>query len=314
MAVSPRRVLRRLAPGGAGTAAVCLFAALVPLAAQDERPSEEALASLVERGRLIALYLQAVDRAAELLKAQGSNAPRSDRTVVVPEREGWRVVYLEDPAGGASPAGTARKGPSIVAETTFSPDSGDVGTLGLSVPPRAVPATIQSYARSLDEAEAATLSRPDGGKPCLDAVLREPDGTFTVYVISQRSEEGAPPAAEGAGSVLFGRDFMVRVAAGGRQVLSVERLHDSLATLPLQPRAPGVPLLHAHDKGDLPAPTDVALVLRHRVIAPLLVLTKRFMFRIDREGAVTWLGANPDPKSSGGTSPTPAAPGGGGVR
>jgi hypothetical protein len=314
MAVSPRMALRRLAPGGAGAAAICLFAALVPLTAQDERPPEEALASLQERGRLIALYLQAVDRAAELLKAQRSNAPRSDRTVVVPEREGWRVVYLEESAGGASPGGPGRKGPTLVAETTFSPDSGIVGTLGLSVPPRAAPATIQAYARSLSEAEAATLSRPDGGKPCLDAVLREPDGTFTVYVISQRPEEECPPAAESAGSVLFGRDFMVRVAATGRQVLSVERLHDSLSTLSLQPRAPGVPLLHPHDKGDLPAPTDVAMVLRHRVIAPLLVLTKRFMFRIDREGAVTWLGANPDSKSALGTSPTPAAPGGGGVR
>src|SRR5881409_845841 len=225
----------------AGLAATCLLGMIIPVAAQDDRPSDEALASLQARGRLIALYLQAVDRAAELLKAQRTNAPPSDRTVVIPEREGWRVVYLEEPTGGASPPGSARKGLSIVAETTFSPDTGDLGTLGVIVPPRAAPATIQSYARSLDAAEAAVLSHPDGGKPYMDAVVRDQDGTFTAYVISQGPEEGArSEAAEGARSVLFGRDFLIRISAAGRQVLSVERLHVGLANLSLQPRAPGV--------------------------------------------------------------------------
>ncbi len=314
MAVSIHRTFRRAAAGRAGLAAACLSAALVPLTAQDDRPSEEALASLQERGRLIGLYLQAADRAADLLKAQGSNAPTSDRTVVIPGREGWRVVYLENPARGPAPGGTARKGLSIVAETIFSPDTGDVGTLGKIVPARLAPATIQSYARSLDEAEAATISRPDGGKPFLDAVVREQDGTFTAYVISQRPEEGARAAApEHTDGLLLGRDFLIRIAASGRPVLSVERLHDSLATLSLQPRAPGAPLVHEHDKGDLPAPTDVALVLRHRVLAPLLVLTQRFMFRIDREGVVTWLGSNPNPKPAASQSPAPAPPRSGGV-
>src|SRR3989442_1028106 len=228
---------------------------------------------------------------------------------MIPDREGWRVMYVGDSSRDLAASGMVRKGLSIVAETTFSPDAGQLGTLALVIPPRTAPATIQSYVRSLEQAEVATIGRPEGGQPLLEAVVREKDGTFTVYVISQQREEGERDAAAGmAGSVLFGRDYMVRIAASGRQVLSVEKLHDGHASMPLQPRAPGAPLLHEHDKGDLPAPTDVALVLRHRVLAPLLVLTQRFMFRIDGEGAVTWLGSNPNPKPGASPAAGPAPP------
>ena len=199
----------------------------------------------------------------------------------------------------------------IVGETTFSPDSGQVGTLGLIVPPRSAPATIQAYSHALDEAESATLGRPEAGASFVDAVIREKDSTFAVYVISQKPDEAAP-APGTPRSVVIGRDFIVRVAANGRQVLSVDRLHDSVASLSLLPRAPGAPMLHEHDKGDLPAPTDVALVMRQPVLAPLLVLTGRFMFRVDREGGVTWLGPNPTPLVK--PAPSPPPPGRGGAR
>jgi|SRR5437773_2514041 len=312
MTESPQEAWSMATVVRAALALACLAVAPNTASAQADRPAEEMLRSLQERGRQIALYLQAVDRTADLLKTQGSGAPPSDRTVVIPESAGWRVVCLKDLTKEPGTAGPARSGLSIVGETTFSPDSGQVGTLGLIVPPRPAPAAIQAYGRALEEAETATLSRPDAGPPFVDAVLREKDSTFTVYVISQKPDETAPaPPATSPGSVVIGRDFIVRVAANGRQVLSVEKLHDSVASLSLLPRAPGAPLLHEHDKGDLPAPTDVALVLRQPVLAPLLVLTGRFMFRVDREGEVTWLGPNPTPSARPARSPVP--PGGGGA-
>src|SRR5882672_2287335 len=80
----------------AGLALACLIASPATASAQADRPAEETLLSLQERGRLIALFLQAVDRTADLLKAQGSGAPPSDRTVVLPDSAGWRVVCLKD--------------------------------------------------------------------------------------------------------------------------------------------------------------------------------------------------------------------------
>jgi hypothetical protein len=290
--------------------AACLLAAAGPARAQDDRPSDETLRALQERGRMIALYLDAVDRGAERWKKQGNEAMMPDRTVVIPDREGWRVLFLKDLTKDPAPAGP-KKGMILLAETSFSPDAREVGDLRVMVPPHAAPAIAQSYARSLGEAETATVSRPDAGRPFEDAVVREKDATFTVYLISHHEEEGAePPKGGQPGSLRFGRDFIIRVAASGRQVLSVEPLHAGASAVPLAPRPAGQPTLHTHEKGDLPTPTDVALVLRHRSLAPHLVLTPRSMFRIDAEGAVTWLGPNPVPAER----PLPApgrAPGGG---
>lgn len=290
--------------------AACLLAAAGPARAQDDRPSDETLRALQERGRMIALYLDAVDRGAERWKKQGNEAMTPDRTVVIPDREGWRVLFLKDLTKDPAPAGP-KKGMILLAETSFSPDAREVGDLRVMVPPHAAPAIAQSYARSLGEAETATVSRPDAGRPFEDAVVREKDATFTVYLISHHEEEGAePPQGGQPGSLRFGRDFVIRVAASGRQVLSVEPLHAGASAVPLAPRPAGQPTLHTHEKGDLPTPTDVALVLRHRSLAPHLVLTPRSMFRIDAEGAVTWLGPNPVPAER----PLPApgqTPGGG---
>ena len=293
--------LRRAAAVRTVLMGLALAAAGVPAGAQTDRPSEEELAGLQERGRQIALYLQAVDKADALLKAQGGGVTPPERTVAILDREGWRVVYLASPPGGsAAPGASAKKGLAIVAETTFSPDSGQLGAFKAMVPSKIAPASIQNYVRSLEEAEKATLSGPE---PFLEAVVRESDGTFSVYIMSQRQEDGAAsPAAERRGSIVLGRDFLVRIGANGKQVVT-DKLHDTVAALPLQPRAPGAPLLHEHDKGDLPAPTDVALVLRHPVLAPLLVLTPRFMFRVDKEGTVTWLGPNPNPKPAASAAP-----------
>lgn len=286
---------------------LALALAGAPAHAQTDRPPDEELAGLQERGRQIALYLQAVDRAEALLKTQGGGVTPPERTVAVLDREGWRVLYLATPSGGPAAAGApAKKGLAIVAETTFSPDSGQLGAFKPLVPSKIAPASILAYVRSLEEAEKATLSGPE---PFLEAIVRESGGTFSVYVMPQRTEDGAmAPAAERRGAVVLGRDSLVRVGANGKQVVA-DKLHDSVVALPLQPRAPGAPLLHEHDKGDLPAPTDVALVVRYPVLAPLLVLTRRFIFRVDKEGAVTWLGPNPNPKPAASASPPPGTGG-----
>ncbi len=300
---------RRHGRGGRVAAGLLLtawaFRPLVDAAwAQDARPSEETLRTLQERGRAVFLYLQAVESSARLLQRHASEGVRSDRTVVIFDRDGWRVDFLRDLTKESGPT-ESKKGMILVAQTSFSPDSGEVGELTIMEPPHAAPATAQSYARALEQAEEAVASRPDAGAPFEDAVIREKDATFTVYLLSHHDEEGAGDAKGGTapGSVRFGHDFVIRIAASGRQLLSVEPLHASAATVPLAARPAGQPTLHAHEQGSLPLPTDVALVMRHRALAPHLVLTPQFMFRIDAEGAITWLGPNTIPQvpRTGGT-------------
>ena len=93
----------------------------------------------------------------------------------------------------------------------------------------------------------------------------------------------------------------VRVTANGRQVIGSEPYHAGATALPLAPRPPGQPTLHMHGEEDLPSPTDVAMVLLHPELAPHLVMTPHYLFRIDAQGKLTFLGPSP----GGGAGPAP---------
>jgi hypothetical protein len=290
-------------------AAFSLAAATGPALPQDDHPSEESLRQLQDRGRTIALYLDAVDRGSKRFSLQSGQSKGPDRTIAFVDRDGWRVLFLRDLAIDPAPSGP-KKGLLLMGDITFSPDAREVGDLRLMLPPHAATASAQSYARALGEAETAAAATPDAGPPWEDAVVREKDGTFTVYLFSHRQDKDeAASAGSVPRSVTFGHDFVVRVAASGRQVTSVDLQHTRTTAVPLAPRAAGQPTLHAHEQGDLPTPTDVALVVRNPALAPHLVLTPRSMFRIDAEGGVTWLGANPVPGAP--AAQKPGASGGG---
>lgn len=290
-------------------AAVSLAAATGPALPQDDHPSEESLRLLQERGRTIALYLDAVDRGARRFSLQSGQSKPPDRTIAIVDRDGWRVLFLKDLAIDPAPSGP-KTGLLLMGDTTFSPDAREVGDLRLMLPPHAATASAQSYARALGQAETAVAALPGAGPPWEDAVVREKDGTFTVYLVSHKPDKdeagtaGGPPKG-----VSFGHDFVVRVAASGRQVTSTDLLHTRSTAVPLAPRPAGQPTLHAHEQGDLPTPTDVALVVRNPALAPHLVLTPRSMFRIDAEGGVTWLGANPVPGPPAAQKPAGSAGG-----
>jgi hypothetical protein len=259
--------------------------------AQD-RPPDADLQLVEQRGREIAFYIMASSKAAERLKREGSAIATPDQTLVVNGREGLRVLFLKNP----DPA-TGQKGFLVLAETGFDPTSGDVGNLSPVVPPKTAPGITLAYTRALDTARGAAASRPEAKPPFDEAVIKEADGTFLVYLKTR---------LEAAWLVRAGDDLVVRVSSNGRQAVSIDALHSEAAALPLAERPPGQPTLHEHKKGDLPTPTDVAIILLHPNLAPHLVLTPRYMFRIDAQGHITFLGPSPSR-----TAP-PAATGRGG--
>jgi hypothetical protein len=285
---------KRMRPGAAALAGALLLqaaraaapagaaAAPPPGAPAASPPAEETLRQIEERGRQIATYLQALAAGTERLRGQGGDPP--GRSVVLQARDGgWEVLFLAE-----SPSA---KGPVVIAQVGFDPTSGQAADLRLMAPPRPAPGATVSHARAIETAEAAMAQRSDVPAPREAAVFREKDGTFSVYLMSAAGDPGVPR---------FGADLLARVAASGRQILSVEPLHAEETVLPPAARAPGQATLHAHGRGDLPAPTDVATVLRHPDLAPHLVLTPRSMFRIDARGGITYLGPNPAPRPAGG--------------
>ncbi len=263
-----------------------LCAALGRPSAEEGRPSEQALRAVEERGRSIALYLEAASEAGAARERQAPQGAARDRAVVIQGRDVWRVAFLRESGQEAV------KKMLLVAEALFNQTAGEVGEVRVFAPARSAPMATTAYARALQGSELAVRGRPDAVPPFDEAVFKEDDGSYTVYLRS-KGNPGAQPEGPGErGSVHFGGDFLVKVAATVHEVTSTEPLHFETTLVSLAPRSPGQPTLHIHRQGDLPTATDVALVLRNPVLAPHLVLTPRFMFRIDSEGRVTYLGPN----------------------
>lgn len=276
-------------PCAAGAAALLIgaiapaFAARGPGAGQGAAPgappAAEALRQIEDRGRQIATYLSAAEAGAARLGEAGQALLPPDRTVVLQRRDGWEVIFLKE-----AEAGAGVKGPVVVASVAFDPTSGQAGDLRAMAPPRPAPGSTVAHARARDTAEAAAAQRKEAPAPREAAVLRERDGTFSVYLKSIAGDPDTPR---------FGADLLARVAASGRALLSIEPLHAEETLLPPATRAPGQATLHTHTRGDLPTPTDVAAVLRDGTLAPHLVLAPGAMFRIDARGGITYLGPNP---------------------
>jgi hypothetical protein len=123
-------------------------------------------------------------------------------------------------------------------------------------------------------------------------MFRDGQGPWTVYLQRRPSV---------AGTALIGGDFIATVSPDGTQVTDIKSIHDKSVGDSVPLAKSGSPTLHAHPAGDLPTATDVAMVVEHPTLAPHLVLTPRWMFRIEEGGAITYLGPNSvPPVASGG--------------
>jgi hypothetical protein len=253
-------------------------------------PPQESLRAVEERGRLLADYFEAVAQAEEQVRRQSDIAP-PDGAVVIKSSDGLRIVFVKDVVQGG-----VKKGTMEVAESAYDPTSRKAIGLSIFAPPTPAPASVISFARALQRAKEGAGGRKEAAPPFDHAVIREKDGSFSVYL---RSRDADGP----------GGDLLALIAATGRQLVDVEALHQAVTHLPPGERKPGQATLHSHTEreGELPTATDVALIVRRPELAPHLVLTPRWMFRIDAEGRLTYLGPNPVPAPA--ASSAPAAPG-----
>jgi len=258
-------------------------------------PAGDSLRAIEERGRLLADYFEAVAQAEEQVRGQPDMAP-PDAAVVIKSSDGLRVIFIKDviQVGG-------RKSTMEIAESAYDPTSRKAIGLSVFAPPAPAPAAVISFARALQRAQEGAVGRREAAPPFDHAVIREKDGSFSVYL---RSRDADGP----------GGDLLVLVAATGRQIVDVEALHQAVTHLPPGQRTPGQATLHSHagSEVELPTATDVALIVRRPDLAPHIVLTPKWMFRIDAEGRLTYLGPNPVPPSTGPSGqtggPAPSAP------
>jgi hypothetical protein len=245
------------------------------------------LRAVETEGRRIATYSEAIDKARERAREKNPDLLEGTRTVVVSRSGSWHVVFLRQ----VITAGVT-KGLMAVADAVFNPQAGDLSAFQAFDPPRAAPSDAQAALRAGDNSISRAQQGLPGGTSFDTMSLRDGQGPWTVYL--QRR-----PTVAGTASI--GGDFIATVSPDGNQVTDIKPIHDKSVGDSVSLGKSGSPTLHMHPSGDLPTATDVALVIEHPTLAPHLVLTPRWMFRIEAGGAITYLGPNSvPPVASGG--------------
>jgi len=257
-------------------------------AVEPSRPSDADLRAITESGKRIASYHEAIARARKQFEEKSDLGDRI-RPVVVDRSGVWHVVFISrDLQGGELRTWL------VVADAVFRPRAGEVEKFDLIDPPRPAPTDAQAALRAIDAVRTAAQTQvPSVPPPYAESVFRDKAGTFTVYLQSRTGTR-----------VLwrFGSDLKATVGTDGSQVLQIVPLHGPGESVDLAPGDGRTPTLHSHARGDLPTETDVDLVVESPGVAPHLVMTPAWIFRIESDGMVTWLGRNEVP---------PVAPGGG---
>jgi hypothetical protein len=280
--------IRRKELTGAGLGLLALLTAGTATGQPPARPSDGALQAITQEGRRIASYHEAISTARKRL---GERTDLGDQTLaIVVERGGAQHVAFITRGTKAQES----KGFMLLADAVFQPRAGEVQRLDVFEPPKPVPADVMTMQRALETARtAAQAHAADARPPFLEAIFRDKDKGFTIYLQSR---------ARSPVMVRFGADVRLKIGSDGYQVVEVTVLHEPGESSDVPPGDGKSPTLHSHSLGDLPTGTDVALVVENPRLAPHLVMTPSWILRIEADGALTWIGRNEVP---------PAAPGGG---
>ena len=254
-------------------------------------PTGEELTVIEEVGWRIARHQEAREKARDRVAGMTNYSSVHEGEAVLEGDPSWRVLFLKDP-----PPQDRRKRPLVMLQVEYHPVSGETGYPNMMVPPREAEARLVSFYRAGQIALVKVLENAQDPGPLEQAVFRVEKGQFMVYLTSKTAPDGY---------IRFGGDHVVRVASTGRHIESIEPLHAAPPVdISLAARDAGEPTLHTHALLDRPTATDVALVMRHPSLAPHLVFTPHFMYRIDAEGQITYLGESALPTEGEGGAGT----------
>lgn len=240
-------------------------------------PTIEQLRRIEEEGRNIALYFEALALARAEFEREAPAGAVTDNQVIVVRRDGWHVLFVTD----ADPRLVNDK-PALVAEVVFNPNTTVIRTFRYVEEPRSLPPVAWEHLLAVESSSNAGAAADGAALPFDAAIFFEAGQSFRVYLL------GSPED----GMIRFGGDFLLTVERNPISVSTIEPLHAATWPVALPAEGNNEPTAHSHLDGDLPTATDVARVMQWPALAPHLVLTPRYIFRIDADGTISYLGPN----------------------
>jgi hypothetical protein len=255
--------------------ALALFALIDP-PARKEPPSKAELAAITERGRGLAGYDAAAWHASDALQAKQPNEGSIGRYIARKTNKGWVVAFgrLDE-----------KQESFLIAYQATQGDKPDLFDVKEVTPPTRDTGFFLAASRGIDTALKEFTEHFKGEqRPYNVAVLPAKKGEVWVYLVPAQTKVGVYPV---------GGDARYLISAYGRKIVTKRQLHKSVIEYGPQKEDEGkrqVAGVHTHVLDDIPEDTDVFFVLTRKPSVPEMVLTKQFVFQVDPDGGIKYVG------------------------
>jgi hypothetical protein len=255
------------------------FVVLADPPARKEPPSKEEMAAITERGRDLAGYDAAAWHASDAMQAKQPKEGSVVRYIARKIEKRWVVAFGRLDENGEK---------FLIAYEATQGDKPDVFDVKEMTPPKEDTGFFFSAARAIDRSLKDFVEHFEGEhRPYNVAVLPAEKGQFWVYLV---------PAPTKAGVWPLGGDVRYLISADGTKIVSKRQLHKSIIEVePHKDQAnEQVAGIHTHVLDDIPEDTDVFHVLTRKPSVPEMILTKQFVFQVDPDGSIKYVGKSED--------------------
>lgn len=228
-------------------------------------PTNEDLAVITERGKLLYEYDQAAWHASDAAQLANPKNVEGQRYVAKKENGKWTVVF-----------GRLSEDRSRFEITWEAKEQATLRQFAV----RQEPAERQDERFFLYAARAIEIAMKDFGaanRPYNVAVLPAPAEQLYVYLYPAQTKARVYP---------LGGDVRYLVGADGTKILEKRQMHKAIIETAPQAGKKSVAGLHTHVLSDLPEDTDVFHVLTQDPSVPEFVGTPHFTYKVNTDGTI----------------------------
>ncbi len=234
------------------------------------QPDTDKLNEIAERGRLLAEYDTAAWQATDAVKALLPQEGVVKRYIALKIEEDWAVVFghLDE----------QKKRFLIYYEVTKS-DSGQYTQVKIFDSPKEDTDFYRRAAKAIELALAKFNKGKERNRPYNVALLPFIEGKWLVYFYPAPIQGNVWP---------LGGDVRYLVSENGQRILGKRIMHKTI--LEGLPEDNVVSGFHTAVMDDIPEDTDVLHVLARKPSIPEYISTRKYMYRIDVDGTIKYLG------------------------
>ena len=244
-----------------------------------EPPTKEELTAITDRGRDLAGYDAAAWHASDAVQAKQPKEGNVVRYIAHKIDKKWVVAFgrLDEKGEQFLIAYEATQGEK--------PNVFDVKEL---IPPKEDTGFFLSAAKAIDTSLKDFVDHFEGEqRPYNVAALPAEKDQIWVYLVPAPTKPNVWP---------LGADTRYLISADGTKIMSKRQLHKSVIEVepPKDKNQQPVGGIHTHVLDDTPEDTDVFHVLARKPAVPEMVITKQFVFQVEPDGSIKYIGKSED--------------------